>query len=491
MFGIDIKKLNPVSGMVNRELVGIDFSGDTLKFAHLRVSPNKREIVNLLNRNISGLSEDDISKIIGTTFRELKAKNPEIINTIPSHLVITKNIEIPSVDPKEIKEIINLQAGRHTPYSREEVIVDYIDIGTYKHSYTKILLVIVERNIVKRQFAVLDKAGLKLERVFFAPEGLAWSATKILKIETEDSPVNILHIDEGFTDFSIIFKNKIVFIRSIPIGVIHLMGEREKHQIRFLEEVKKSLEAYQSENIEISPNMLVLTGAVEELNDLEIILNNTLHLPARRIPYFKNLMVSDQALKAASLARRLSFLNVIAPLLSWEEMKVDLVPEEIKLKRSVEDRGRDLIKTGIFILSAFVLIFSTLISKIYFKSVYLKNLNTKYETLNQQAQVLEKDFSRISLIRNYLSNRGFSLETLSELYNLVPLDLGLSDIQFDKQSKFTIRGTAESMSSVFSFVDSMEKSKYFKDVKTKYTTKRKDGLKDVTDFEITSLLSKE
>jgi Tfp pilus assembly PilM family ATPase len=490
MFGIDISKLNPIPRIVNRELVGIDFSGNALKLAHAKISPNRSEILNLKSRDITGLPEDDISKIISICFNELEAKNPDIINTIPTQSVITKNIEIPSVDPKEIKEIINLQAGRHTPYSREEIIVDYIDIGTYKHSYTKILLVIVARNVVKRQFAVLDKAGLKLERVFFAPEGLGSLTAKILKIETEDSPVSIVHIDEGFTDFSVVFKNKVVFIRSIPIGVIHLMGEKEKYQIRFLEEIKRSLEAYQSENIEKSPNMLVLMGAVEELKDLEMILNNTLHLPTRGMPYFKNLMVSDQALKAASLAKRLSFLNVIAPLLSWEEMKVDLVPEEIKLKRSFEDRGRDLVKTGIFILAVFVLAFSILISKIYFKNIYLKNLNTKYETLNRQAQVLEKDFSRISLIKNYLSNRGFSLEILSELYNLIPLDLELSDIRFDEQNKFSIRGTAESMSCVFSFVDNMEKSKYFKDVKTKYTAKRKDGLKDVTDFEITSFLSK-
>ena len=171
-------------------------------------------------------------------------------------------------------------------------------------------------------------------------------------------------------------------------------------------------------------------------------------------------------------------------------MKVDLVPEEVKLRMSLEDRGRDLIKTGIFIIAVFVLTFSILISKIYFKVIYLKNLNTKYETLNRQAQVLEKDFSRISLIRNYPSNRGFSLEILTELYNLVPLDLELSDIRFDEQNKFSVRGTAESMSSVFSFVDNMGKSKYFKDVKTKYTAKRKDGLRDVTDFEITSLLTK-
>jgi hypothetical protein len=36
----------------------------------------------------------------------------------------------------------------------------------------------------------------------------------------------------------------------------------------------------------------------------------------------------------------------------------------------------------------------------------------------------------------------------------------------------------------------MNKSKYFKDVKTKYTSKRKEGAKDVTDFEISSQVNK-
>ncbi len=43
----------------------------------------------------------------------------------------------------------------------------------------------------------------------------------------------------------------------------------------------------------------------------------------------------------------------------------------------------------------------------------------------------------------------------------------------------------------FSFVDSMEKSKYFKDVKTKYTSKRKDGNRDVADFEIACILKRD
>lgn len=491
MLGINIRKFNSLYGVRIRERVGIDFSSNNLKLAHAKVYSNRIEVVNLITHDISGPSDADISRVIRTSFDELKTKSPDIINIIPSHLVITKNIEIPSVDPQEIKDIINLQAGRHTPYSREEIIVDYIDIGTYKNSYSKILLVIVNRNIVNRQFEILDKAGLKLERVFFAPEGLAYSVSKILKLETKDSPVNIVHIDEIFTDFTIIFRDKLIFIRSIPIGARHLTDEKEKYQVKFAEEIKRSLEAYQSEDIEKVPAMLVLTGAVQESKDLEAILGETLYLPIRTIPYLRNLTLSSEVLKATSLAKRSSFLNVIAPLLAWEQLKVDLVPEEVKLRKSLEERGRDLIKTGIFVLTIFILIFSILISKIYFGGAYLNKLDVKYKPLNQEAQELAKDFARLGMIKNYLSKRGYVLEVLAELYNIASAELRLSDIRFDEQQdKFSIKGTAESMSIVFSFVEGMEKSNYFKDVKTKYTTKRKEGTKDVTDFEIAAVLTK-
>jgi len=215
-----------------------------------------------------------------------------------------------------------------------------------------------------------------------------------------------------------------------------------------------------------------------------------LHLPTRCVPYLRNVLIPEGVLKVVSSARQFSFLNVIASLLACEDMKVDLIPEEIKLSKSLEERGRELIKSGILILTIFVLLFSLLVSSIYFNNAYLKKLNTKYQSLSQEAKELENDISKVSLIRNYLSTRGYSLEILTELYNVTPEDIELSDIRFDGQGKLTIRGTAESMSTVFSFVDNMEKSKYFKEVKAKYTSKRKEGLKDVTDFEIACLLER-
>lgn len=491
MFRMNIRRLGMMRGGGYRELIGIDLSTNTVKIAHVKSGSGKSQVAGLLSRDITGLSDDEISKLISNCVSELKALNPRVIDVIPSNMVITKNVEIPSTDHREIKEIVNLQAGRHTPYSREEIIVDYVDIDVYKHNYTKILLVIVARKAIKRHFDILNKAGIKLEKVLFAPEGLVRPVSKILKLETSGPPVCIVHVDEEFSDFGVIFRNKIAFIRSISIGVRHLTTEGEEYWTRFAEEVRRSFETYQSEDIEKIPDSLILTGAVEELKTLDAVLNQAVHLPVKVVPYLQNLPFSKEALEVASSSKRLSFLNVVSPVIALEEMKMDFIPEDIKLRRSLEDRGRDLIKTGVLLLSVFVLIFLILLSDIYIKSAYLKTLNMKYQPLKLETEKLEKDFIRASTVKDYLIKRGYSLEVLTELHSIAPADVELDDIRFEEQSKFSIRGTARSTSTIFSFVDNIEKSKYFKEAKTRYTTKRREGSRDVTDFEINCLLEKE
>lgn len=491
MFGILAKNLNRFSRIHNQDLIGIDLSVNDLKIVHVRSSFNKKELANILTYGINGLSDRDISKLIKDSFNRLNVKKPTVIGVLSSRMVITKNIEIPSTEPGEIREIMNLQASRYTPYSREEIVVDYVDIDVYKHSYTKILLVIVPCSIVKRQFEILEGAGIRLENVVLAPEALASFLPKRLGVDTEAAPLSIINMDKDFSDFAIVFKNNPLFIRNIPIGLHHLAAERDVYQSKFIDELVKSLDGYQNEDIEKGPAGIVLTGPVQEFKNLDAILNEALHLPVTVIPNFQNRVPFDQSLSSFS-SGHLSFANAISSLFVLEETKINLIPAEIRLKRAIEEKGRDLIKTGIFILAIFVLVFSALISRLYFKNLYLDALNNKYLSLNEKTQRLENEFLKVSLIGKYLSARGYSLEVLTELYKVMPLDLQLNDIRFDNaRSRFSIKGTAESMSTVFSFVDSMEKSKYFSDVKTKYTTKRKDGLRDVTDFEIDSLLDKE
>ena len=437
-----------VSGLTHRDLVGLEFSGNVLKLVALRVLPNKNELAALIQRDIAGFSDEDISKTIRDVLSGLNLKNPEIINPTSSQAVITKNIEIPSTDPSEIREIVNLQAARHTPYPLEEIVVDYVDIGIYKKSYTKVLLVIVGQNVIKKQLDILERAGVTPAKFIFAPEGVAVWLTKIFRIEHQDVPWVVVHIEDSFSDFMVILKGKMVFLRPMPIGVQHLTEEGERYQPKFIEEVKGSLEVYQAEGIERAPTTLILTGAVDNLAAMGPLLGNALQLPVKTLFYFKDLTLTEEASKAAPFIKQQSFLSAIAPLMVLAEMKVNLIPEEIKLRRSLEERGKDLIKIGISVLIIFLLTSIILAAKIYFKSAFLRGLKAKYASVHQEAKQLEGDFLRVSTIN--LSTRGYSLEVLNELYAIAPTDIAFNSIIYNGQGKFLV-GTAQSMSTIFSF----------------------------------------
>lgn len=47
------------------------------------------------------------------------------------------------------------------------------------------------------------------------------------------------------------------------------------------------------------------------------------------------------------------------------------------------------------------------------------------------------------------------------------------------------------MAVIFSFVEDLNKSGYFREVKTRYTSKRKEGEREVADFEIVAPFGKE
>ncbi|MFH1062065.1 MAG: pilus assembly protein PilM [Candidatus Omnitrophota bacterium] len=474
----------------HKDIIGIDFSADQLTISQLKISSKDRSFINLAQYPIAGANEDEIAQMIIKAFKDLNIKNPYVINVIPLHLTITKNLEIPSLDVKEIKEIIDLQSGRQTPYAREEIIVDYINIGTYRQSYTKILLVIVTRTAIKKQFDVMEKAGLKIEKIVFAPEGVSRACYSQIKKEVKDLPVVMVHIDSDFTDFIVALKGVPIFTRNIPIGVKHLANDQTKSETKFIEELKNSLETYQSEDIDKSPQLLVLTGATEKIEQLEKLLITELHIPIQIIPYFNVIPLATDLASMPTLTRSVSFFNITAACLFSKLMKVSLIPEEIKLKRAFEERAQELIKMSIYIICLMLIAGSFFVSELYFKGQYLKTLKKKNAITNQEAQILEKAMEKMRIVKHYLANRGYGLEVVAAIYDILPKEVMLTNIKMDTERKLHLKGTARAMSNVFSFVSALEASDYFSNVKTNYTTSRKKDDEDWADFGISCVLEK-
>ena len=472
------------------DLIGIDLNEELLKIAHVKVTGLKREVANLVSHEVRGMSDEDITAFIAQTLTDLKVENPAAFIGVPLNTAITRSIEIPSRDPEEIREIVSLQASRHTPYSRSEIIIDMLILGIVRESYTKVLLVIVPIELVMRQTKLLERANLKIQKVFFPPEGICSACSKILGLESSDAVTAVVHMDSLFTSFIVMQKNKLLFVRGISIGAENLMEEKAVYNDRFIDELQKSLESYVMDEAGPKPSQLILTGVAAETTDLDDLFSETLLIPIRHQTYFNHFAISEKARAVASSSKKISYFNLIAPLLLYDKMKVDLISEDRKMKMQFEKRGHEMMKTGILLMVFLTLLFVFIAGKVYVKSTYLAGLKARYQPAKEDAKQLEQQFLKTQVIKDYLTNRGRSLEVLIELYDVLPKDLRLSDIKYEDGEKFSVKGTSKTMASVFAFVSNLDKSGKFKNVKTKYVTIRSEEGADVADFEIAAVVTK-
>jgi len=469
----------------DKDYLSIILSEESFKAAHLKMTSTEIEVVHVVSRDIRGISPEDLPKTIQSVLSELNVKKPFPICIIPSSLATTKNIEIPSLDDNEIKSIINLQAGRHTPYAREEIIIDYINIGVYQRNYSKILLVIINRAVLKNQLTILENAGLKIMKVLFAPEGIARFYAKAVNLAQESVPVGIIDVGSVSTDFTIELHGTIIACRNIPLGLTHLIKEGKAGGEKLAVELKKSVESYQSEDIEKLPESYILTSDDNTIKELQPLLKEAFSANVKIVPFLDHVKIKPETRKIFTNTQEESFLSLVGPTLVANESRLDLIPEEIKVQRSIEEQGREVTKSGIFAFIIIILICVMFFVKIQFKTTLLENIRKEHDPKRKETQVLEEITARTAIVKNYFHNRLVALNTLNELYNIIPEVIYLESVTLEQDGKIIIQGISESMSRVFALVGTLEDSPLFKSVKTTSTTAKKERGKDVAAFELT------
>ncbi len=468
-----------------QEYISVSLNEDSIKVVHLMVSDSVKKLINVAKRDLKGISEEELPKVIQSFLTTINLRKAKVIVVVPSNMVTTKNIEVPSRDPAEIKSIINLQAGRHTPYSREEVLVSYITIGIYQSNYTKVLLVIINRNVIKKQLGVLEKAGLKIERVLFAAEGVVKFYARTMDLGSEDVPVGIIEVGSQWTDFSIELHGAIIACRSISIGLKNLSSEGPSGYEKLIGELVKSIESYQSEDIDKVPVTFILTSDDVRIKDLQPLLKERLKTNIKIVPYLDHLEAAQTAfLKIIQDYNDDSFLDVIGAGEFMDHVQIDLMPEEMKLQKSIQEQSREIIQAGVQLIVMLILVCGIFIGQLNMKTLHRNNVTVDYNDVRKEVETLEGYSTKTRLVKDYLNSRMVSLEVINELYRLIPQEIYLENIDMDDKGSIDIRGTSDSMSLVFSLVTALEESTLFKSVKTKSTNAKKERGKDMAAFEI-------
>lgn len=469
----------------NKDYLTISLVDECMKFAHVRVTSTDKQIVGVVKKDVRGVAPEELPAVARSLVAELGLNKPSAICALSASAVTTKNIEVPSIDPAEIKSIIDLQAGRHTPYSREEILIGYINIGVFQRNYTKVLLVIVNRDQLLKQLNVMMQAGIRIDKVVFAPEATALFYAQVLKVKGDDLPVGIIDVSHDSTDFMVEWNKTIVTSRSIPVGMDHLIKDGDPARQKLLAELGQSVEVYQNEDIGKPPSQYLLSCDDAKLQELQPAFMEKLKTNINVMPYLDHMTASQPVmLKLVSEYNDDSFLSVIAAGMMSDELRLDLTPDEIRSQRAIEEKGKQIIVLAIYGLVILALVCAISFSKIYFRGLYLDKLKQDYAAKQRIVKVLDHVAQKTRIIKDYTSDRLVTLETVKTLYDLVPEEMYLQSITFEENGTISIQGVSESMSRVFNLVTALEDSPLFKGVKTKSTSTKQERGKDVAVFEL-------
>ncbi len=464
----------------------LEIDGSWLKIVQAQPLRKVNKITGITVAKIDSSSKDKFYDEISGRLKKLKI-NPDFLTvSIPHQQAVIKNLELPSVNPSEVKDMVELQIGKQTPFAKEEIIYNYDIVSTNAEGYSRILLVIVHQDVIRPYLKVLEKADLSTDKIALSSEGLfAWHGLASGE-EVYQAPYALIDIDYDKSDFTVIFKDNIIFCRNISIGALQSADALDKWQGKFIEEINHSIYAYHSEMINEEISGIVITGAEKLISGLKKdVLKAVVGLPVDVIAQKQNINLTEVCQGDYNdMSKEVSVSGLFGLALEPSMQKINLIPPELQIEKGVKEKGRDLYFFGIYLAFILATASSIFLGRLYTKEQYLRELKEGVSKVQDKVDALNKMLDETDSVKQRNRIRNLSLNFIYEKHKAILPDIYLTSIRFTGKDRLIIRGTSKVMSEIFKFVNSLEESRYFQDVKTKFVTTRKIDGKDMTEFEI-------
>ncbi len=409
--------------------------------------------------------------------------NPVVLS-LPRNLATCRYVRLPAQTDEEIDKMAPLQASNYLPYPASELITGYQAIEKDNLGYSHVNLVIAQKAVIQRYLSLFE--ALKPAKLSIIPGSYGISALYNRVGPKEQSTVMVVDIDSLHTELAILRRGKILFSRYFTHERSH-----DSWKSLFIEEIKKTREAYMREINRELPKKIVVLGTEKTEKKLTGLKNSILDIPLEFLNYTKKLNFSESFLQNI-LSSEDSFASLIGLSLEAPERSLSLLPQEIKQEDAKASRRHEYARLTLYAAAAVLIMSLGIVNHLDNKAAYLTRLNGELTGIEGQAKPLEDVEKRLRLLENRSQKMLSSLDVLYGLSKAMPQGTLLVSVTYEQNSQVAIRGQADGLSQVFEFVSQLEASKQFKDFspKVRYATQKKTQAGPSVDFEITCLKKK-
>ncbi len=483
---------NPIGGIAGRVvgrwiprtsqgLTVLSIDGRWLKLLHAAGRTSHRTVTALLAHPVEGLSDDDILSWLRQACKAKGIETGSVLVANPSHLTTARLFTLPSVDLAEIRDIVELQAEKHIPYAKEEILTDFQIVESDRTGYSRVLLVISHQDIVHRSLKLVDGVGWPLERVGFELEGLVnWF--RIVRSGAPAEGVLVADVDRETTTLAVFQQGRLSFHRSLSIGSSHVTQDAAEGVTKLIAEFQRSLELCEAEGLAVAVSEILLTGHAERIPGLKERVQQELGHRTTVVSPFERCPLANPALAQDEAASQVSFASLLGVALGTSE--IDLTPKALRLHRAFEIRSRALVGLGCQLIAGLILVSCLVVGKAYKSERLHARLLHEHEVAAGAASELEQDLARLDLVKKWVTGRGQLLEAMLELGHQTPPAIQWDAVTYVKGEQVVLKGVSQEMPKVFDFVAGLKASPRFTNVEAKRVTKRKEGAEDITEFEV-------
>ncbi|MBU1913165.1 MAG: PilN domain-containing protein [Candidatus Omnitrophica bacterium] len=372
-------------------------------------------------------------------------KRSKDILIIPRNKTALRFIELPSVDFFEIKDMVELQTIKEFPYPKEDLIVSFRNLGSYKRGFSYILLVIAKKQHVEEMLAekggVPDSVRLETELLYL------YLLTKgIIK---QDKVSLVINIEIDRSEIMILDGLKPVFSRGLNSSE------------DWLDEINRTLLSYKRDkgNKDVE-ELIVMYGSNLNMENMKSEIKEAFSIP-------------------------LDFYEHNGDLISpGMPLEIGLLPTEYIDKRSNMENAKQALVTFFLLLAAVSMLAGFFVFKTREKNEEILMLTEETDKMQKEMNQLNSFLKKTELLKYQKEEGGRIVDILKECYALAPKDIFLEGFDCEGRSVLYCKGKAREMPSVFNFIKALEKSGYFKKVEVRYATKKEIENQKFTDFNI-------
>ncbi|HZK44488.1 MAG TPA: pilus assembly protein PilM [Syntrophomonadaceae bacterium] len=261
-----------------KSVIGLDIGTYKTKFVHLKSRRGKYEILDygFIDNPADTVDNGNIiqPELLGERIRELvqdfKLTDKTTISSVSGPQVYIRNIIMPKMKLKDLRQAIYYQATTFLPIPIEEAIIDIFpirDIETDEGLQTEVFFVAVRKQQVENLEMCAKIAGLNLQVIDLESLALKRVIADISKFKTK-AILNLGATRSGFT----VFEDKnLLFHRPLAFGST---GGDQPGEL--LTEITRSIEYYNMQ-FKSYPETIILCGNIINFTEIEEMLSKNIN----------------------------------------------------------------------------------------------------------------------------------------------------------------------------------------------------------------------